>query len=151
MVVRRRKKSRKLRGRTRTMGWGRIGQHRRSGARGGFGHAGMHKHFWTWVTAKSPGYFGKYGFHLPPEDRVEFTEINVGDLDELARKLGTNTINLAELGYNKLLGMGKVKKAYTVIVAYASKKAIQKVKAAGGKVVTPDGEELTVEEEGAAA
>ncbi len=151
MVVRRRKKSRKLRGRTRTMGWGRIGQHRRSGARGGFGHAGMHKHFWTWVTAKSPGYFGKYGFHLPPEDRVEFTEINVGDLDELARKLGTNTINLAELGYNKLLGMGKVKKAYTVIVAYATKKAIQKVKAAGGKVVTPDGEELTVEEEGAAA
>ncbi len=151
MVVRRRKKSRKLRGRTRTMGWGRIGQHRRSGARGGFGHAGMHKHFWTWVTAKSPGYFGKYGFHLPPEDRVEFTEINVGDLDELARKLGTNTINLAELGYNKLLGMGKVKKAYTVIVAYATKKAIQKVKAAGGKVVTPDGEELSVEEEGAAA
>ncbi len=151
MVVRRRRKSRKLRGRTRTMGWGRIGQHRKSGARGGFGYAGMHKHFWTWVTAKSPGYFGKYGFHLPPEDRIEFTEINVGDLDELSRKLGTTTLNLAELGYNKLLGMGKVKKAYTVIVAYATKKAIQKVKAAGGKVVTPDGEELTVEGEGAAA
>jgi large subunit ribosomal protein L15 len=150
MVVRRRKKSRKLRGRTRTMSWGRIGQHRRSGARGGFGRAGMHKHFWTWVTAKSPGYFGKYGFHLPPEDRVEYVEFNVGDLDELARKLNTTTIDLAALGYNKLLGFGKVKGAYTVIVAKATKKAIQKVKAAVGKVVTPDGEELTVEEEAAA-
>ncbi|MCE4602337.1 MAG: 50S ribosomal protein L15, partial [Desulfurococcales archaeon] len=30
MVVRRRSKTRKLRGRTRTMSWGRIGQHRKS-------------------------------------------------------------------------------------------------------------------------
>ncbi|UXD22946.1 50S ribosomal protein L15 [Ignicoccus pacificus DSM 13166] len=145
MVVRRRKKSRKLRGRSRTMGWGQIGQHRKSGARGGFGNVGMHKHMWTWVTAKSPGYFGKYGFKLPPEDRVEFVEINVDMLDEIARKTGSNTIDLAAMGYNKLLGRGRVKGAYTVIVAYASEKALKKVYEAGGKVLTPDGEELKPE------
>ncbi|ALU11498.1 50S ribosomal protein L15 [Ignicoccus islandicus DSM 13165] len=146
MVVRRRKKSRKLRGRSRTMGWGQIGQHRKNGARGGFGNAGMHKHMWTWVTAKSPGYFGKFGFKLPPEAKVEFVEINVDALDDLARKLNTTTLDLAAMGYNKLLGRGKVKGAYTVIVANASPSAIKKVVEAGGKVITPDGEELKVEE-----
>ncbi len=151
MVVRRRRKVRKLRGRTRTMGWGRIGQHRKSGARGGFGKAGMHKHMWTWVTSKSPGYFGKYGFKLPPEEKVDIRAVNVGMLDELARKYGrkegeVTVVDLAELGYNKLLGEGKVKGKYKVIVRFASRKAIEKVKEAGGVVVDLDGNEHQVEE-----
>ncbi|MEM3921728.1 MAG: 50S ribosomal protein L15, partial [Nitrososphaerota archaeon] len=54
----RHRKSRKRRG-SRTCGWGQIGQHRKSGSRGGHGHAGMHKHKWTWVLKHDPDYFGK--------------------------------------------------------------------------------------------
>ena len=144
MVVRRRKKSRKLRGRTRTMGWGRIGQHRGSGSRGGFGAAGMHKHMWTWVVKYAPSWFGKHGFNRPPELVVKPMEINVGELDELIEKLIKEgkversddliKVDLSKLGYNKLLGKGKVRHKLYVIVPKATKAAIEKIEAAGGKV-----------------
>ncbi|MGC8557261.1 MAG: 50S ribosomal protein L15, partial [Fervidicoccus sp.] len=54
MVVRFRRKVRKLRGRTRTMGWGRIGQHRKTGSKGGRGAAGMLKHKESWMRKYAP-------------------------------------------------------------------------------------------------
>ncbi len=151
MVVRRRKKSRKLRGRTRSMGWGRIGQHRGSGAKGGFGAAGMHKHMWTWVVKYAPTWFGKHGFNRPPELLAKPAEINVGELDEMVDKLlreglareeeGKIVVNLAELGYNTLLGKGKVTRPLKVIVPRATEKAVEKIRAAGGEVVVLGGEE----------
>ena len=151
MVVRRRKKSRKLRGRTRSMGWGRIGQHRGSGAKGGFGAAGMHKHMWTWVVKYAPTWFGKHGFNRPPELLAKPAEINVGELDEMVDKLlqeglareeeGKIVVNLAELGYNTLLGKGRVTRPLKVIVPRATEKAIEKIKAAGGEVVITSGQE----------
>ncbi len=150
MVVRRRKKSRHLRGRTRTMGWGRIGQHRKSGSRGGFGAAGMHKHMWTWVVKYAPTWFGKHGFNPAQTLEVEPAEINVGELDEhveawlekgLARREGDMiVVDLAQLGYNRLLGRGKVTHKLRVIVPKASEKAVEKIRAAGGEVVTGGGE-----------
>jgi large subunit ribosomal protein L15 len=146
MVVRRRKKSRRLRGRTRTMGWGRIGQHRKSGSRGGFGAAGMHKHMWTWVVKYAPTWFGKHGFNPPKGLEVENVEINVGEvaekLDEWLRsgvayqEGGKIVVNLAELGYNTLLGRGRIDKPVKIIVPRATERAVEKVKAAGGEVVT---------------
>jgi len=62
MVVRRERKSRKLRGRSRTMGWGSVGQHRKSGSRGGKGAAGLGKHEWTWTIKYAPDWYGKRGF-----------------------------------------------------------------------------------------
>ena len=157
MVVRRRRKSRKLRGRTRTMGWGRIGQHRKSGSKGGVGAAGMHKHMWTWVIKYAPTWFGKRGFN-PPRIRVGYkpVTVNVGDLAEIAFKLkasgkaveedGKIVVDLAAMGVHKLLGEGKITIPVKVRVPMASKRAIQKVKEAGGVVEVLLGEEEEEEE-----
>ena len=145
-MVRRRKKSRKLRGRTRTMGWGRIGQHRKSGSRGGYGAAGLGKHGWHWVLKYAPTWYGKRGFN-PPRIRVglKLTSINVGQLDEIAaileakgearREDGMIVVDLASMGIAKLLGSGKVTRRIKVIVPLASERAIEKVRGAGGEVV----------------
>ncbi|MEB3806871.1 MAG: 50S ribosomal protein L15 [Desulfurococcales archaeon] len=146
MVVRRRRKTRKLRGRSRTMSWGQIGQHRKSGSRGGRGAAGLGKHEWTWTIKYAPRWFGKHGFN-PPRIRVGYRPklINLDELselfDKLARKGGLNyegdipVINLVELGYNKLLGFGKITKPVKVIVPKASRSAVEKIEEAGGEVV----------------
>jgi len=44
------------------------------------------------------------------------------------------TIDIAKLGYNKLLGRGKITKKFNITVPAASKHAIEAVKAAGGSV-----------------
>ena len=146
MVVRRRRKSRKLRGRTRTMGWGRIGQHRKSGSRGGKGAAGMHKHRWTWVIKYAPTWFGKKGFN-PPRIRVGYRPVtmNVGEVEELVEKMklsgelrvedGKVVVDLASMGVHKLLGDGKIKTPMKIIVPMASEEALKKVESAGGVVV----------------
>lgn len=146
MVVRRRKKSRKLRGRTRTMGWGRIGQHRKSGSKGGFGAAGLGKHKWFWTKKYAPSWYGKHGFNRPPSLVKEYVSINVGELDEivdrlveqgLAEKKGdTILVDLSKAGYDKLLGEGKVTRKLHVIVGKATEKAVEKIEEAGGKVET---------------
>jgi len=145
VVVRRRKKSRKLRGRTRTMGWGRIGQHRKSGSRGGFGLVGFHKHKWTWTIKYAPHWFGKHGFTQPPTIVAEINAINVGELDEIARDmLGQGiarkednkiVIDVSVLGFNKVLGRGKITLPLKVITPAITERAREKIEAAGGEVV----------------
>ena len=144
MVVRRRKKSRKYRG-SRTHGYGRIGQHRKSGSRGGFGAAGLHKHKWTWIVKYYPDYFGKHGFTRPPELTIEVRGINVGLLDNIVEDLAVKglvrkendiyIVDLPKLGINKLLGSGRVTKKMKVITISATEKAIEKIREAGGEVV----------------
>lgn len=150
MVVRRRKKSRKQRG-SRTHGWGSIGQHRKSGSRGGVGAVGYCKHKWTWVVRYFPDWYGKHGFTRPPVIRTEVKAINVGRLNELIDEMilrgeiepvdGVYEVDLSALGINKLLGGGKVDKKIRVKVAYASEAAINKIKEAGGEVILLGSEE----------
>ncbi|WFO75817.1 uL15 family ribosomal protein [Desulfurococcaceae archaeon MEX13E-LK6-19] len=145
MVVRRRKKSRKLRGRTRTMGWGRIGQHRKSGSRGGFGLVGFHKHKWSWTVKYAPNWFGKHGFTQPPAIVAEINGINVGVLDEIAYELeskgiaekenGKIVIDVTKLGFNKVLGRGRVTRPLKVITPAITESARKKIEEAGGEVV----------------
>ncbi len=147
MVVRRRKKTRKLRGRTRTMGWGRIGQHRKSGSKGGKGAAGLGKHEWTWTIKYAPTWYGKHGFN-PPRIRVGYRPktINVGEVYELVEKLKLEgrlsyegdipVVDLASMGIHKLLGEGKARGPVKVIVPLASEIAVKKIQEAGGTVVT---------------
>ncbi len=145
MVVRKKKKSRKLRGRTRTMGWGRIGQHRKSGSRGGFGAVGFHKHKWIWVLKYAPNWYGKHGFTRPPEIVYGKYIINVGELNELAKHLldkniaykedNKIVIDVTSLGFNKVLGKGKVTLPLKIITKEISEKAKEKIIAAGGEVV----------------
>ena len=144
MVVRRRRKSRYMRG-IRTHGYGSVGQHRKSGSRGGRGAAGMHKHKWSWVLRYFPDWYGKHGFTYPPEMRVEYREINVGELRELVEFLERQgrlekdgdayVIDLQTLGYNKLLGRGNVDIKVKVRVYDASESAIEKIRKAGGEVI----------------
>ncbi len=144
MVVRRKKKSRYMRG-TRTCGWGRVGQHRKGGMRGGVGHAGMHKHLWTWVIKYAPDYFGKHGFKRPKGIVPERREVNVGVLDAeaeylLARGLAERKgeaimIDVAKLGFNKVLGGGRVTKQLIIKASSFTQQAIEKIKKAGGDVI----------------
>ncbi len=145
MVVRRKKKSRYMRG-YRNQGYGSIGQHRKSGCKGGRGAAGMHKHMWSWVIKYYPDWFGKHGFTRPQTVTTEYKGINVGELDELLTDLirrgevkvgpdGLYELDLSVLGYNKLLGRGKVTHKVRVRVYEATERAISKVREAGGEVI----------------
>ncbi|MEM0021680.1 MAG: uL15 family ribosomal protein [Fervidicoccaceae archaeon] len=143
MAVRFRKKSRKLRGRTRTMGWGRIGQHRKKGSKGGRGAAGMLKHKESWMRKYAPGWIGKHGFTSPQEKLGEEKSINLLQLEELllggnregvSIESGKYVVNLEKLGIKKLLGTGKIGVPVEVIVEKASKNAVEKIRAAGGEV-----------------
>jgi large subunit ribosomal protein L15 len=126
------RKIRKFRG-TRTIGYGRIGQHRDSGSKGNR-KVGRHKHLWSKVVTSEPNYFGKHGFHSPQTTNRIYSTINLRDLDQLAKGA---EINLTELGYTKLLGTGKITKALTVQVPAASKTAMTKIQDAGGKLILP--------------
>lgn len=145
MVVRKEKKSRKLRGRTRTMGWGRVGQHRKSGSRGGFGLVGYHKHKFSWIIKYAPDWYGKHGFKSRFQ-REEISVINVGELDEIARKMalegrattegGLIVIDTVSMGVDKVLGRGKVTRPLKVIAREVSESAKKKIIEAGGTVVS---------------
>ena len=146
MVVRRERKSRKLRGRSRTMGWGSVGQHRKAGSRGGKGAAGLGKHEWTWTIKYAPDWFGKRGF-TPRRSKAGYhkTVMNVGDLAEVVERLkatgeariedGMVEVNLADMGVEKLLGEGEIRVPVKVIVSEASETAVKKIEEAGGKVI----------------
>jgi large subunit ribosomal protein L15 len=72
-------------------------------------------------------------------------ELNVGDLDEildrlvalgLAEKEDKYRVDLTQFGYTKLLGSGNITKPVEVVVYEATEKAVSKIKAAGGSVLT---------------
>lgn len=129
------RKIRKFRG-SRTQGYGRIGQHRDSGSKGQR-KVGRHKHLWSWVVTHDPDYFGKSGFTSPQSLHRHESTINLKKLEELtqASQQGKPQIDLAALGYTKLLGAGKVTKALTVQVPSYSKSAAEKIKNAGGEII----------------
>ena len=134
------RKVRKNRG-SRTQGWGRVGQHRRTGSKGRR-NAGRHKALWSYVIKYDPDYYSKVGFTSPKSLKQEVKIINVGTLNGIAAKLSTEkqedktVVDLAALGYKKLLGTGKVTKPLVIRVASCSKSAAEKVKNAGGQVLT---------------
>ena len=130
------RKIRKFRG-SRTQGYGRIGQHRDSGSKG-HRKVGRHKHLWSYVTTYEPDYFGKNGFTSPQSvHRLENT-INLKKVEEIARiSQGEKPqINLTALGFTKLLGTGKVTKPMSIQVASYSKSAAEKIKEAGGEIIS---------------
>jgi len=131
MVVRREKKRRRG---ERTY-HGRHAKWRGGGSRGGRGNVSLHKHKVKWKERKK-------GFKYPL--RKERKTINLDELNELIKKmiedgkLNKNSlkINLKELGYDKLLGRGKIEYPAIIEVEKASKKAMEKIKEKGGSIVT---------------
>jgi len=134
------RKIRKTRG-SRTQGYGRIGQHRKTGSKG-YRNAGKHKHLWSYVTTYEPNHFGKHGFTSPQSLHKNTDVINIARLDAITAEFpataeqGPIVIDLTSLGYAKLLGTGKITKSLTVKVQFCSKSAAEKITQAGGKVLT---------------
>jgi large subunit ribosomal protein L15 len=129
------RKIRKFRG-SRTIGYGRVGQHRDSGSKG-HRKVGRHKHLWSYVTTYEPDYFGKNGFTSPQSLHRHENTINLKKVEEIAQTSQQENpqIDLTALGYTKLLGTGKVTKPLTVQVSSYSKSAAEKIKKAGGEIV----------------
>jgi large subunit ribosomal protein L15 len=92
---------------------------------------------WSYVVTHEPDYFGKSGFTSPQSLHRHENPINLKRLEELAQAGPQEKleIDLAALGYTKLLGSGKVTKALTVQVPSYSKLAAEKIKKAGGEIV----------------
>ncbi|ABP94290.1 MULTISPECIES: uL15 family ribosomal protein [Metallosphaera] len=139
MVVRRAKKSRKMRAH-RTMGWGTKGQHRDRGAEGGR-HVGMHKEKWSWIVKYGKDWYGKHGFVNPTSKKLNAISLRkLGELIEsgkiqVTNKDGKLEVDLEKLGYDKLLGGGQVKAPLIVKVAVATNKAKEKIEKSGGQVI----------------
>ena len=136
------RKTHKFRG-SRNCGFG-TQKHRGAGSRGGRGMAGSKTHKWSYISKYIPGYLGGKGFKRPLKILRDVNTINVGeldkDLDQLVDKgmveLRNNkySINLKEMGFDKLLGSGSVTKPMEIKVDKSSRLAVQKIEDAGGKV-----------------
>jgi large subunit ribosomal protein L15 len=136
------RKIRKQRG-SRYMGWGQVGQHRKSGGRGGKGKAGGRKHFWIRTVKYEPERYRKKGFLPPSAKKPEKKIVNVGELEKLAKKSlinydekeGNMLLNLKELGIDKVLGRGRITTPLKIKVSEISKSAQEKIEEAGGSII----------------
>ena len=98
----------------------------------------MNKHRVMTRIKYMPNHWGMHGFNRDPSLRNVSVTVNVGQLEEMAA--GADSIDLTELGIDKLLGSGQVSSSLTVTVESASAKAVEKIEAAGGTVET-DGDD----------
>jgi|YelNatPaOPRAMG01_1025707.scaffolds.fasta_scaffold176957_2 large subunit ribosomal protein L15 len=132
-MAHKRKKIEKKRG-TRTCGRGGKRKGRGKGNRGGRGYAGSKKHRKTYILKFEKDHLGKRGF-VPKSFKCtrEIKAINLRDLNKLIGD--KEEIDLVELGYDKVIGGGKINKAITVKAKAFSANAKEKIEAAGGKAV----------------
>ncbi len=143
MTVNRRKKNSRQRG-THTHGWGAKKKHRGSGNRGGKGMAGTGKKadqnkpsIWDNVR-----YFGKFGFKKKNAKTVN--AVNLQYFEDNADKLVTEkriikekdlyVIDAKKLGFDKILGCGKLTKRFKITASAFSEGAAEKIRQAGGEV-----------------
>ncbi|MFL2948873.1 MAG: uL15m family ribosomal protein [Candidatus Poseidoniaceae archaeon] len=124
-------KANKHRGRNRYHGRGKKAG-RGAGKRGGRGNAGINKHRVMTRIKYMPNHWGMHGFNRHPTLRNVHVTVNVSQLEEMAD--GKDSINLTELGIDKILGSGRINTALTVTVSEASAKAVEKIEAAGGSI-----------------
>ncbi|MCP3681156.1 MAG: 50S ribosomal protein L15 [bacterium] len=139
MVINKRKKQSRARG-SHTHGWGSMKKHRGAGSRGGIGAAGTGKRADTNKPSHwKAKYFGKFGFKNKNQ-KVILKPVTIYYIDEHIEKIGKKgaagyEVSLSDLGFNKLLSNGKVNHKIKITTDYASKKAIEKIKKAGGDVI----------------
>ncbi|KAK4533415.1 hypothetical protein CCYA_CCYA17G4297 [Cyanidiococcus yangmingshanensis] len=143
------KKNRKKRGHV-SAGHGRIGKHRKGGARGGRGMAGGMHHHRTLLDRYHPGYFGKVGmrhFNAGADRNAKYTPcINIDKLwtlvpaaerEKFASQSDTAPVlDVTRAGYFKVLGRGHLPKQPIIVKAkFFSKTAEKRIKDAGGVCV----------------
>ena len=145
MTVNKRKKNERQRGH-KTHGWGAKKKHRGKGHQGGAGMAGSGKR----ADSKKPSiwkdehYFGKFGF-ISKTPKTKISAVNISYIEQHLKKfLSGNlikkesdfySVELEKLGFNKLLGDGRISVKFKIKTPYASKTAVQKVKEAGGEII----------------
>jgi len=123
----------KLRG-SKTCGRGSKKKHRGKGSRGGKGRAGTFKHKKVLRLKSEPWIiYGKKGFKSLRKRGLE-EEVKAINLQELV-KLGEKEIDVIKLGYQKVLGKGKVEKPLVVKAKSFSEVAKRKLEEAGGKAI----------------
>ncbi len=151
MAARKRRKFSRMRG-THTHGWGAKKKHRGAGNRGGRGMAGSGKR----ADHKKPTilklygneYFGRHGFRRPQKLLHKIRSINLDNLQSklnnyFEQKLVTKdkdfyVVDLEKLGYQKLLGGGKLNLKLKISAPYFSAVAIKKIEEKGGIIVRED-------------
>ena len=117
---------------------------RGAGLRGGRGNAGCHKT--KRIMYERVGrVWGAHGFKRPQTVVMANNAINLNVIEENAsewvnqgnasKKGKIVSIDLKEMGYDKLLGTGAPSQAYKITISAASAKAVEKVEAAGGEVI----------------
>ena len=146
MTIRRQRKIRKQRG-NRTHGWGAGKKHRGAGHRGGRGKAGAGKRGQqkkSMYLAAGVKPIGKTGIRYKKQEpalniiNVQTISLNVEKWvsEGKAKKSGNKfQIDLKALGYQKLLGAGKIDKPVEIKINIFSKKAEQKITKAGGRII----------------
>ena len=82
-----------------------------------------------------PRHWGMHGFNRHPSLRKVNISINLQELQSIAEG---DSINLGEIGYDKLLGKGRIDRPINITVSKASALAVSKVEAAGGSVNIED-------------
>ncbi|MBI1979061.1 MAG: 50S ribosomal protein L15 [Candidatus Aenigmarchaeota archaeon] len=143
MVVRKRKKYSRFRGNRHY-----HGSHKKArgpGNRGGIGQAGLENHKKGYMQKYDPDHFGKHGFKRHFSLVEDIRTINLKELDQMVESLkekklvaeedGKIKVNLGKIGYDKLLGDGKVTKPLIVEGRYFSRVAVKKLEEIGGKAV----------------
>ena len=117
---------------------------RGAGLRGGRGNAGCHKT--KRIMYERVGrVWGAHGFKRPQSVVSANNSINLKTIEEncdswiangVATKKGkTISVDLGEMGYDKLLGGGSTKQIYKLTISSASAKAVEKIEAAGGEII----------------
>ena len=146
-MINKRKKSVRYRG-SKTHGCGSMKKRRGKGNKGGSGMAGTGKR----ADQKKPSVWkkrtGNIGFKHHGV-KLKIKSINTAKVQKLIAsgllKEEKGIYDLGKLGYNKLLGKGKVMKGMKIKVSKASKKVVEAIKKDGGEVILEVVEQITKE------
>lgn len=113
-----------------------MAQHRRSSRKTGRGRAGMRAQMFMNFLSEGKA---KRGF-VPKPIRKPTKALNLAALERLTpspAESGKQTFDLSSVGVGKLLGVGSAPKNAEIIVGSWSRKAEEKVRAAGGSLRKP--------------
>ena len=89
--------------------------------------------------------WGAHGFKRPQSVVSANNSINLKTIEEnadswIAEGIATKkgkvvSVDLGEMGYDKLLGTGSTNQSYKITISAASAKAVEKIEAAGGEIL----------------
>lgn len=149
MVVRRKSKLYKRRGRQRTYGWGSSKKHRGKGSKGGKGMSGirgkrgqhrtaMALKMGIMVRGAEKGFKRTYATRLEAMRAINLKDIELRMGQWLEEKIAAKKdkaieIDLAKAGYDKVLGAGTVSRPVTIKAKAFSSGAKEKIEKAGGR------------------